>query len=157
MTARDEVAIEVPSSGPYRIGLLDLMFWVGAAGVAAGLIAGSRDVWTHFPEWLDRSAGVATTALGAGVVLALARHIPGLVRRGRRGIERSRLSRFVWPIAWRVVASLGLAALLAEEVRWLRYDRALPRALWSSGVPSGWTIEVRTGLLPIVSGILTER
>ncbi len=142
------------SGGRWQVSLADLIFLVLAAGLAAGLARGARDVWgTRSAGALGtlavpfaRTAGVLVEVAAIWLALILARGLIGLVRRPRTDGEPGRRLRV--PMAWRAAAIAVLLGLVMRESLILRVDyptfsSRMSDAGWS------WWYQMREGLLPI--------
>ncbi len=140
---------EPPPAGRWRVGLMDLILGVLAAGVALGTMVGSRGVWEGFPASVDRPVGVATAAMASVLILAMARQGVGRLRRwaSRRGLKA-----LAWPIVWRFLALATLWAVVAEEMYLLRLDESRV-AIWYK-TRDDWAVEPRLALLPIVAAMM---
>ena len=127
-----------PTIAPGQIRLLDLLGVVLVAAVAARLLIGINISSNWAADRGDRVLGAILVALATLLGGRLTRELcVEPVGRRRR-----------WAISWRLAGLVALAALAAEECRWLQVgDERLIE--WSRWVRPACSIaEVRLGLLP---------
>jgi hypothetical protein len=136
---------ERPVEGPGRlqVSLADLSVLVLAAGLAAGVVRGAKDIGA-MPE---RMAGVGVEIVAVCFALLLGRSIVGLARRPA-GAGVTRVGRLA-SMAWRVLAILLLLQFVIQESGVLRVDMATRNALRSE--TTGWyeRYTLREVLVPV--------
>jgi hypothetical protein len=113
-----------------QVSLADLCFLVLAAGLAAGVVRGAREVWgTGLSRWawppdtFARTPGLAVEVASIGLALILARDILRLVRGPRSGGGPGRVG-LLRMMGWRVPAIALLLGFTMRESQILGVDRA---------------------------------
>jgi hypothetical protein len=144
-----------------QVSLADLCFLVLAAGLAAGVVRGAREVWgTGLSRWgsngwsptahFERTAGLAVEVASIWLALILARGILRLVRGPRSGGGPGRVG-LLGMMGWRVPAIALLLGFTMRESQVLGVDLAKYRAL---GAGQGEIYPMSVMLVPICA-ILT--
>jgi hypothetical protein len=160
-----------PRRRSWQISLADLIVLVLAVGVSAGIARQARDAWGNrliptgispsgsatgpwrgSPVPLDRTAGVVFEVGAIFLILNLARTLVGLGRLCR-GREVADVARIAWPIAWRIVAIVIMAAFVADEAGVLRIDYGRQMEIAASRPGWGPMYIVRQNLLPIYAAL----
>jgi hypothetical protein len=142
----------------WQVSLADLCFLVLAAGLAAGVVRGAREIWgTGLSRWGSwsplengRPAGVAVEVASIWLVLILARGILRLVRGPRSGGGPGRVG-FLGMMGWRVPAIALLLGFTMRESQILGVDFA---TVWAVAPGQGEIYFVSMMLVPICA-ILT--
>jgi hypothetical protein len=147
-----------PEAGAWRwqIKLADLIVWVLAAGVSAGVARGARDIWgtrvvpggSNPRVPLERTSGLVLEVTAVFLALILVRAVIRRLRAGRSGAAR-RLDSRIGQITWRVGAIALLLAFVVEESSLLRIDFSTESAINAHYPGFGSLYRVRQGLLPV--------
>jgi hypothetical protein len=143
--------------GRWQVSLADLIFMVLAAGLAAAIVRGARDVWgiqgprptAVVPVPYARTAGVAAEVAGVWLAMILARGMIGLIRGPHGSSGAAPPARLLASMAWRAVAIALLIGLTMRESRILRVDSGAFEA--RSAVQPEWRYwyQLREMLIPI--------
>jgi hypothetical protein len=121
----------------WQVSLADLSFLVLAAGLAAGVVRGAREVWgtglsrwgsLFIPDAFARTAGLAVEVASIGLALILARGILRLFRAPRLGGGPGRVG-LLGMMGWRVPAIALLLGFTMRESQVLGVDFTTYRAL----------------------------
>lgn len=151
-------ATEERASGRVRwqVSLADLTFFVLAAGLAASLARGARDVWgmrgagtARAPVPFARTAGVVIAVAAAWLAMILARRIVAIVRARVRSGAAPGWGGVAAAVAWRAAALVLLLGFAMRESWILRIDEKMFDAHSASEL--GWDrwYEVREMLTPV--------
>lgn len=161
MSRATDVGATPGRGGGWQVSLADLAFIVLAAGMAAGVMRGARDIWgmPPVPRGVtpgvapERTAGVVVEGLGIFLALVVARSMIARIRDRRHHATVSRMVT-LGELVWRALAVILLLQLVFLESDVLRLD-LMTFSTRSTEIP-GWRerYQLREMLVPVCS-ILT--
>ena len=129
--------------GRWQVSLADLSLLVLAAGLAAGVVRGAREIRVE----PGRAAGVGVEVAAVFLALILVRSMLGLARRRPWGAGVTMVGRLM-SMAWRALAVVLLIRFVLQESEVLRIDQATHTSSTWGGRGWGEWYLVREKLVP---------